>query len=123
MEARDPYDPFRGRYVALKAANVSAISTGKYATFITDTKGFVTEIEWSDTQPQKKPYIENLDLNRYYMNEHLAPRAEEIQRMLEPEGEKMYLHIKTKNGNYVIEGLYLEGIAIEEIVSMEGLEF
>ena len=35
----------------------------------------------------------------------------------------MYLHIKTKNGNYVIEGLYLDGFAIEEIVSMEGLEF
>ena len=57
------------------------------------------------------------------MNKNLAPRAEEIQRMLEPEEEKMYLHIKTKNGNYVIEGLYLDGFAIEEIVSMEGLEF
>ena len=51
------------------------------------------------------------------MNEEMAPEAERIQRDLDLEKETMYLLVKVKNGDYVIQGLYINDIPIEQYIA------
>ena len=110
----DPYDPFRGRYVALRAEQ-PMYGPGNYALLNRDEQGYAVVSGWSETRPTGIAYVQNLSLNRYYMNEAMAPEAERIQRNL-ADTDSLYLLVKVKNGSYVIEGLYLNGIPIEQYI-------
>jgi len=113
----DPYDPFHGRYVWLMTEqSLRAGRTNPYAILGKDDQGFAVVSSWSGVKPQSGGYVKNLDLHRYYMNEKMAPEAERIQRNL-GEDDLIYLLVMVKNGNYVIEGLYINDIPIEEYIT------
>jgi uncharacterized membrane-anchored protein len=110
----DPYDPFRGRYVALQSEEWTYYT---YAVLERDAQGFATISQSSSYEkPQSGVYAKGLQLNRYYMNEKMAPIAERIQRSL-MDDDHMYLIVMVKNGHNVIEGLYLNDISIEQHIS------
>ena len=109
----DPYDPFRGRYVALNPDEWTYYS---YAVLGRDSQGYAMIMPGSgDSVPLSGVYAKNLQLNRYYMNEQMAPIAERIQRSLSND-DLMYLLVKVKRGHYVIEGLYINDIRIEQYI-------
>jgi len=110
----DPYDPFRGRYVELRP-DERAYHT--YSVLGRNEQGYAAILSDSDDhQPISGAYVKNLRINRYYMNENMAPVAERIQRSLSDD-DIMYLLVKVKKGHYVIEGLYLNGIPIERHIN------
>lgn len=101
----DPYDPFRGRYVALQLENerVPAAAPESFAdqrhrsgylSYRTDEDGFLQAIEIYENRPTETPYLEVYDIweigeneytyqlpfDRYYLNEKDAQLAEDIAR-------------------------------------------
>jgi uncharacterized membrane-anchored protein len=111
----DPYDPFHGRYVQLQPRwGVQPYYAG-YAFIHRDEQGFAYVSNWSGKKPRSGDYAKRLDLSRYYMNEKMAPEAERLQRN-RLEDDLFYLKVMIKNGNYVIEGLYINDIRIEEYI-------
>lgn len=110
----DPYDPFRGRYVRLSTAQSLNSWEGEYALLTADENGYARVTGWSDQRPDRGIYAKNLRLDRYYMNEKQAPETERLQRKLDYDVDTMVLTVRVKNGNYVIEGLFLNDIPIEQ---------
>lgn len=113
----DPYDPFRGRYVALGTAVSLYSYDGDYALLGKDADGYAEIVSWQYDKPTEGQYIKSPRLDRYYMNEKMAPEAERLQRELDVDDDMMYLLVKVKNGHYVIEGLYLNDIPIEQYIT------
>lgn len=112
----DPYDPFRGRYVALTSTLDLAGREGEYALLQKDSNEYAVITGWQEEKPKDGQYVRNLRLDRYYMNEKMAPEAERIQRNLDLEKDTLYLVVKVKRGDYVIQGLYVNDIPIEEYI-------
>ena len=115
VEPYDPYDPFRGRYVAIHAPALRRAGDGLYSFLAEDDEGFAYIAASRDELPGDRtiPYVKNLEISRYYLNEKIAPRVERLQRS-RAEGLKMYVQVAVKNGGYVIEGMYVDGIPVEE---------
>lgn len=136
----DPYDAFRGRYVALrimedKVATPSGhkLDFGQrvFAHIAVDGQGFARFCAVSTVRPQGVSYIEatvsgysrnkqvrlDLPFDRYYMEEKKAPLAERIyQRHARRGKEDAYLTVRVKDGFAVIEQLYVGGKRIEDAV-------
>ena len=134
----DPYDIFRGRYVALSTNQRSVrISSGEkfergeavYLVLGKDKEGFAKVIDAKRNPPKGKDYIKiksryssngyvnfNLPFNRYYMNEHKAPKAEQLYRRSQRLGSKnqAYILVRVLKGKTSIEGLYVKDKPIEE---------
>jgi uncharacterized membrane-anchored protein len=123
----DPYDAFRGRYVAialdqtvLARAGREAGGQGMYALLNTDVQGFAYVQRRSAARPLGGAYIKGqyqygsfvLPLERYYMEEKAAPEAEKAYG--ENSGRNAYITVRVKNGDAVISGLYLDGVRIED---------
>ncbi|GHV57245.1 hypothetical protein AGMMS49579_22840 [Spirochaetia bacterium] len=116
VQPYDPYDPFRGRYVAIRQPSFNASGSGPYALLEKDTEGFARIASRQETKPNDRVYAKNFDISRYYMNEKLAPKVETLQRKIDTETDQMYVQVAVKNGGYVIKGLYLNGTPVEELV-------
>ena len=122
VEPVDPYDAFRGRYVAIRVNSKSTITQDgiQYAEISVDKDGFATIEKSSKEKPQNADYIKakmkysylQLPFERYYMDEKLAPKAETVYR--ERARKDAYIKVKVKNGNAVIEGLYIDNMKIED---------
>ena len=141
----DPYDPVRGRYLALSldARYVTVPEPGEYfrnqkvyAILDIDNQGFAKIARLSTERPMydnffntKIGYISvehtsgkgrvflDLPFTRYYMDEFEAPQAEKVYREKQAnEHTHMYIKVRVKNGFGVIEGLYIDGIHIREYV-------
>lgn len=132
----DPYDAFRGRYVALRmeASQVRKppgldLRYGQkvYAQIVADEQGFAKISQITTQKPQGLPFLTakvnyslatevflDLPIDRYYMEEKAAPRAEQIYRE-HSGGDKRdaYVLVRIKDGFAVIEGLYIGGQRIE----------
>ena len=118
----DPYDAFRGRYVSLWYDDGLSYeqSQGKYGILEIDEDGFAMVKKVVKEQPKDQLYLtsENEDyfyipLDRYYMEETLAPKAEEMIS-----GEKeAYVTIRIKGDKSVLSGLYIDGKPVEEILT------
>ncbi len=117
----DPYDAFRGRYVSLWYENELSYAQrqGKYGILELDGDGFYTVKKVVKEKPEGKLYITSKDdnyfyipLDRYYMEETLAPKAE---NMLAEEKEA-YVTIRIKEDKSVLSGLYIDGKPAEEIL-------
>ncbi len=118
----DPYDAFRGRYVSLWYDDDLSYeqSQGKYGVLEIDEDGFAMVKKVVKEQPKDQLYLtsENEDyfyipLDRYYMEETLAPKAEEMIS-----GEKeAYVTIRIKGDKSVLSGLYIDGKPVEEILT------
>ena len=127
----DPADPFMGRYVAVRARiDVSekqerewGYKLYRYVSLGKDADGFATVLEISN-QPIDAPHVIEVDeewfygdvelpIDRYYMQEHLAPEAD---RMVARGELDAYITIRVKHGKCVISGVYVDGVRIEEYV-------
>jgi uncharacterized membrane-anchored protein len=139
----DPYDAFRGRYVALRIEedNVPApkeprLNHGQtvYALINTDEQGFAkfTAVT-AAIKPQGKSYIQakvryvsadkvhlDLPIDRYYMEEKAAPEADRIYREHSARNKQdAYVTVRIKDGFAVIENLYVGGQRIEDAVKQK----
>jgi len=117
----DPYDAFRGRYVSLYS-NQETEGYGRYGTITVGADGFARIALISDKKPLSGTYVKSknrswfsLPIERYYMDEKFAPRAE-ILTWERREGEEVYVTVRVKNGDLVISGLYIDGVPIEDII-------
>ena len=137
----DPYDAFRGRYVALDFAQESAPLTDKsrspksgesmFALVENDTNGFARVKGLTFERPQTENYFSvnvrylttpacvfiQLPFDRYYMNEKLAPAAEDAYRKYARRGQQdAYATVRVHNGRAVIENLYVADRPIREFL-------
>ena len=117
----DPYDAFRGRYVSLNASQAVS-GQGRYGVIEVDADGFAFIAEVSGDKPASAHYVKSNDrshfsipIDRYYMDEKLAPEAETLTRRNAPGGEA-YVTVRVKNGKMVVSGLFIDGMAIESII-------
>jgi uncharacterized membrane-anchored protein len=138
----DPYDPFRGRYVALNLrANTAprpldlSLTPGQrvYAILTEDAEGFATIASLSLTPHEGNTYFQtyvryvsddrvhiDIPFDRYYTDEHLAPAAERAywQHSRLPTHEA-YITVRIKDGLAVLEELYIAGKPLQEFLQQE----
>lgn len=135
----DPYDAFRGRYVALRfkedsvpAVKELRLNRGQavYALIETDDQGFARLVAATVNRPYGNSYIQakvqyvmrgkvylDLPINRYYMEEQAAKGAERIYFDRNRRGEQdAYVVVRIKDGLAVIEDLFVGGQRIEDAV-------
>ena len=134
----DPYDAFRGRYVAIRVDAGKVIPPAGltlkpgdkvFALLTNDQNGFAQVSGVSRTRPAGGDYLEatvrysvgdtllDLPIDRYYMTEKAAPRAEQIYREHSLRGkQEAYVIVRIRNGFAVIEGLYINGQRIEDLL-------
>ena len=137
----DPYDAFRGRYVALGFDERSALCEDKfrahqsiYVRAETGTNGFAHLAEaarqpggtgvWfrasANYSTDGKSVTVDLPFDRFYMDEKSAPQAEklyrEINRRNRPAADKRetWLQVRVYRGLAVPEELYVDGRPIRE---------
>ncbi|MBI2441322.1 MAG: GDYXXLXY domain-containing protein [Lentisphaerae bacterium] len=128
----DPYDAFRGRYVALSFEQESAPLAGAtqhlergreiFAFLENDTNGFARIKCVALERPSTGAYIiaktryastpHNVSIqfafDRYYLNEKLAPEAEAAYREHSRRGQHdAYVTVRVLNGLAVIKDLYV----------------
>jgi uncharacterized membrane-anchored protein len=138
----DPYDAFRGRYVALQIEENYVLTPKEielksdqtvYALIDTDDKGFAKFTNVTINKPLSGSYIQtkvhyisgektylDLPLDRYYMEEKSAPLAEKLyQRHSQHDKQDACVTVRVKNGFMVIENLYVGGQRIEDAVRQE----
>ncbi len=128
----DPYDIFRGRYVALSFEKV-LVSVPKgvqctegqtvYGLIAEGEDGFAFFSEARMERPEKGDYLQTvadvcfmdqvllkLPFSRYYLDEDLAPEAEKAyERASRTGSQKAYVTVRVANGKAVLEELYIEG--------------
>lgn len=123
----DPYDAYRGRYLMIQATE---INTGHYIYDSYDNYGNYGIIEVDDdgfayinTITEKKPdtnsfiigtkdYGFSIPVERYYTDENIASELQDYLRSnpkLNP-----YVILRVKDGKAVVQGLYIDGVTIEE---------
>ena len=136
----DPYDAFRGRYVALAFDNETArvpadlaLHRGEevFVTLERDAHGFAELGSVSRQQPPSMPYLRlpvnytqgqeahfDLPFDRYYMNERLAPEAERAHRQSFQRGEaqESYVEVRIYRGRAVLEELFVAGRPAAKLV-------
>lgn len=135
----DPYDAFRGRYVALRLEedNVPDLKGVKlnpgqnvYAIIVIGEQGFAKLTTVATGRPQGISYIQakvryvsndkvqlELPIDRYYMEEKAAPTAERVYREYSRRDKQdAYVLVRIKDGFAVIESLYIGGKRIEDVV-------
>jgi hypothetical protein len=136
----DPFDAFRGRYVALSfertpldmPANVK-FNSGQtvYVQIENKPDGFARfsrifaaapanvaylkcRVSWLDNKG--KVYFD-VPFSEYYLQESKAPKAEKLYREHTARNvQDGYIVLSVKNGESVIKGLYLGGKPIEELL-------
>ena len=136
----DPYDALRGRYVDLRFKDEKApvlegeqLRSGQiaYAIIGEDEKGYAFISGVSAFRPEGNSYIKvkvyytqgnkvahfTLPFKRYYMQEELAPAAETAYR--KNAGKDGTVTVRVKNGNGVIEALYIGDKTIYEYLRTE----
>jgi len=132
----DPFDAFRGRYVALsfdiERENFDALETMRYnkpcyVQLGADTNGFATiTAAFQDKQKdlpllkvRKRYYRNNITLpfDRYYMPEKLAPEAERVYLEAtrgRDRSQSAAAVVRVWRGNAVIQDLEINGVPVVE---------
>lgn len=113
----DPYDPFRGRYAAINLRDrADTKGSGEYFIIEKDVHGFGRIVERQITKPDEGVYIKNFSIRRYYLNEKLAPRVDRLNWTINPDSDSLYVTVAVKKGRYVISGMYINDVPVEEYV-------
>jgi hypothetical protein len=138
-EPVDPYDAFRGRYVALGFADdeVACGDTGRvrpgrhaYALLTTDAGGFARVSALAAEKPRSGDCVRvmvrgesegtvsfSFPFDRLFLEENLAPAAERLYRERNLAGaQDSYLVVRVRNGFSVIEDLFIAGLPVRESV-------
>ncbi|MCP3966746.1 MAG: GDYXXLXY domain-containing protein [Lentisphaerae bacterium] len=135
---RDPYDPFRGRYLNISveqnyvAGKDKDFRQGKlcYAVLNKDKYGYAFLSDLLDAPPANGDYIRvryrwyddkrnliNLPFGKYFVNEKIAPVAEKVVADFIKDPKKAcVLKVRVKGGEALVEGLLLDGKPVEEVV-------
>ncbi|MEW6573858.1 MAG: GDYXXLXY domain-containing protein [Bacillota bacterium] len=144
----DPYDAFRGRYVAITIENSAAPADGAsvpkpgqkvYVHITEDSEGFAAFDKATVRRPEGDSYIQTrvnfiinepsgskvyfeVPFDRYYMEETAAPAAEDAYRQYSslPGRSDAYVTVRVKDGFAVLEELYVGGKPIREFVRERG---
>ena len=136
--APDPYDPLRGRYLAVRPAqrevNVSADMKLKqgmqvFAALTTGADGFATITSLSRTPPAIGDYIRvrtgyayeskatiEWPFERFYINEKLAPEADEWFAENIRTDKGITAEVRVLKGRAVLADLSLDGKSFREIL-------
>jgi len=136
----DPYDPFRGRYVTINVEAGEGIAAEDfdhtqtaYVALERDEDGYARYGAVTNAPPESGAYLRadgtsypapdtravwiQFPLDRYYMNEHIAPEAERVYRDASRDEEReASLDVRIRDGHAVIEQLYIDGIPVEDYV-------
>ncbi len=134
----DPVDAFRGRYVAVSLWENSVPRDG--ANIPRNTQVYVEPQNGEDsfahfvrvhrkpptnipTLPARVLYADEnhlhfvIPLDRYFLNERLAPEAERVYgRRAQMSHDETWLAVRVGHGRAAIEGLYIGGRPIEDVV-------
>ena len=136
----DPYDAFRGRYVALgfDRNSVAAPPGHDFARGQTvhvrleeDADGFATFAEVLRERPDAAPYLTTkiqyvggnmvqlrLPFDRYYMDENAAPAAEQAYwKYTAASNRNAHVQVRLEKGFAVLEDLYVDGQPIREYLA------
>jgi hypothetical protein len=144
--APDPYDPFRGRFLAVRPAEIErpapsgmpeGITVPVWATLVADEHG-LSRIASLALEPVSGPTVIRLaarlseerngvktvmirwPLDRFYLNERLAPNADRLfaERL---RGDKPPVaEIRLLDGKAVLTDVLLDGVSIRETVKQQG---
>jgi uncharacterized membrane-anchored protein len=136
----DPYDAFRGKYVALNfreglpklGETIPRSYRGKvYAPIVVGDDGLAHFGEAALTTPQSGPYLTlnvesghpdqvlSLPFDRYYMEEAKAPAAETAYSKATREKDA-YVVVRILDGDWAIEDLFVGGKPIRDALSEGG---
>ena len=138
----DPYDAFRGRFVALSLEERSVPLIGDtsfvngekvYAMIEEDADGFARFAALSRTWPGAKPFLAtriqyvnhtnaflHLPFDRFYMEESQAPAAEKAYwEHSRRTNRTAYIQVRIQNGFGVIEDLCLDGTPIRQYLAQQ----
>lgn len=138
----DPYDAFRGRYVALNyeqsrfngSRSASDLRRGQmvYAILKENDEGFAVFKDLVGDRPDEEPYLAvrigwinrsnpdeitlSLPFDRFYMDEFSAPEAERqfFRANRERDERPSYVQVRVRKGFGVIEDLFVDGQSIRE---------
>lgn len=134
----DPYDAFRGRYIALRFAETSGpigedgITAGQaaYALIAEDAAGRAYISEICAQKPAAGDYVKVtaypgsantaqvvLPFSRYYLPENLAPAAEAAYR--DHAGQSGTAVVRIKDGYGVVEQVYIGENTLREFLEQE----
>ena len=134
----DPYDAFRGRFVALGFENRSLPLAGTndvrhgawmYVQFTNDAAGFASPAAVAVEQPEAGPYLRlrapphhggtvsvRLPFDRYYLDEERAPKAESAFRAASSRTNRdAYVVLRVLGGRGVLEDLVVAGRSAREL--------
>lgn len=127
----DPYDVMRGRYVSLQVeqaqfdlADTAQFDIGQrvYAVLAQDQHGYAQVIDVTTQPPENADYVSagirwknggfimlDLPFDRYYVNEHKAPQAEQLYRKHTAlPDSSTYITVRVLRGRAVLEELYID---------------
>ncbi len=135
----DPVDLFHGRYVALQfsATHAPAIDdepleygSRAYARIIEDEDGFAQISGVQRHKPDDPNYLTvriegtnegrtqfGFPVNRFYMEEHIAPVAEQVYRERRP--GRTWARIRVREGHAVIEDVLIDSVSLREAAARE----
>jgi uncharacterized membrane-anchored protein len=138
----DPYDAFRGKYVALNYANTETVlrkgdSVSQhdfaYVSLNCDENGFAQFVELSSKPPSAGDYLRveflysfddkarfALPFDKLFMAENMAPQAERAYRSVNRRNANLesraYILVRIKGGRGVIADLYINDRPIREFL-------
>ena len=136
----DPYDAFRGRFVALGFDENSVMAPPGHdfargqtvhVRLAEDADGFATFAEVLRDPPAAAPYLTTkiqyvggdlvhlrLPFDRFYMDEDAAPAAERAYRQNSASSNRnAYVQVRIEKGVAVLEDLYVDGTPIREYLA------
>ena len=133
----DPYDAFRGRFVALGFDQNTVVAPPGHdfargqtvhVRLVEDADGFAKLADLSRERPDAAPYLTTkiqyvggdivhlrLPFDRFYMDENAAPAAEQAYRQNTASSNRnAYVQVRIDKGFAVLEDLYVDGVPIRE---------
>jgi GDYXXLXY motif protein len=137
-QAPDPYDPLRGRYLAVRPVQQEAtvpagmklqVGTTIYAQLTSGADGLATISDFSLTPPASGDYIRlkagwvynekmsfEWPFDRFYLNEKLAPEADQWFAENIRSDKAIIAEVRVLNGRAVLEDLSLDGKSFRQIL-------
>ena len=146
--APDPYDPFRGRFLAVRPAETMVLApegmpnradrvmVPVWATLVADEHG-LSHIQTLSLEPVSGPTVIRLGaclsgetngakmvsinwpLDRFYLNERLAPDADRLVAERLGRGKPPVAEIRLLDGQAVLTDILLDGVSIRETVKQQ----
>ena len=133
----DPYDAFRGRFVALGFDQDSVVAPPGHdfargqtvhVVLAEDAEGFTTLANLLRDRPDAEPYLTTqiqyvggnmvhlrLPFDRFYMDENEAPAAERAYWQYSVRSNRAaYIQVRIEKGFAVLEDLYVDGTPIRD---------